>query len=102
MNVAGVLYLKCVPGLCGTGCARKAFGVILSAADEVSSWCPADIVSRSRMRIDFRLADGSGGASSGKILRISSSRLRLPSAIAKPTETVVKLLLSETSQVMTV
>src|SRR5262245_3554742 len=67
MNVAGVLYLKCVPGLWGTGWARNDFAVILSAADDVSSWCPADIVIRSRILIDFRVADGSGGASSGKI-----------------------------------
>jgi hypothetical protein len=97
MNVAGVLYLKCVPGLCGTGCSRNAFTPILSGAVADSSWWPADMRSRSRTRIAFRLSTGSAGASSGKKSSTGSSRLSLPSAIARPTAVEVKLLLSEYS-----
>ena len=69
--------------------------MILSAAEEVSSWCPADIVSRSRTRIAFRFPGISAGASPGKNLRTSSSIDSFPSATASPTAVDVKLLLSE-------
>ncbi len=53
--------------------------------------------SRSLTRIDLRFLLGSGGASSGKNFRTSSSRLSFPSATARPTAVAVKLLLSEYS-----
>ena len=62
-----------------------------------SAWWPVDIASRSRTRIAFRFSLGSAGASSGKKESTVSSRLSLPSAIARPTPVDVKLLLSEKS-----
>src|SRR5262245_18222244 len=103
MYVAGELYMKCVPGLNGTGCARMFFVHVWLAVLEpglflhigASDWCPVDMHKRSRIRIARRLAEGSAGASSGKNFSTSSSTLSFPSAIASPTAVEVKLLLSE-------
>src|SRR4051812_45947038 len=88
--------MKWVPGLKATGWARK---VLVQGSVEVSNlgrgWCPADMISRSRTRMDLRLAEASAGTPSGKKLITWSSRLSLPSLIARPTAVEVKLLLRE-------
>src|SRR5262249_42656962 len=101
MYVAGELYMKCVPGLNGTGCARKFLAHAwppvlepgLSHHIGAPDWWPVDMHNRSRTRIARRLAEGSAGASSGKNFTTSSSTLSFPSAIASPTAVEVKLLL---------
>lgn len=70
---------------------------ILSAAVGGSSWWPVAMRSRSRTRMDLRLALGDPGASSGKNFSTGSSMLSRPSATAKPTAVEVKLLLNEYS-----
>src|SRR5207248_11473683 len=95
MYVAEVLYRKCVPGLNGTGCARKELLQGWSGVRRGSAWCPVDMRSRSLRRIALRLALGAAGASSGKNLSTGSSRLSFPSATASPTAVAVKLLLRE-------
>src|SRR5262245_22375231 len=87
MYVAEVLYRKWVPGLKGTGWARKARVQGVSGGRGGSAWCPVDIRRRSLTRMDLRLLLGSAGT--------SSSRLSFPSAMARPTAVEVKLLLSE-------
>src|SRR5262245_4805194 len=98
MYVAEVLYRKCVPGLNGTGWAKNALTHDGSAGRGGSVCWPVFMRSRSRTRIALRLALGSAGASSGKNFSTSSSRLSLPSAMARPTAVEVKLLLSEYSE----
>jgi len=97
--VAGVLYQKCVPGLCATGSDRNTRVSLSSPSKwnaETSSACwPVFIRSRSRSRIALRLSLTVAGASSGKAATTLSSSVSLPSAIASPTAVEVKLLLSE-------
>src|SRR5262245_29247771 len=95
MKVAAVLYLKCVPGRCGTAWAMNDLAQTVSAAADGSSWCPVDIVSRSRTRIALRFALGAAGTSSGKRSTTTSLIDNLPSATANPTAVDVKLLLNE-------
>src|SRR5688572_23244673 len=99
INVAGVLYQKCVPGLWATGIERNSFTSGSLESNEnfaMSSACwPVFIRSKSRTRIALRLSPGFAGVSSGKNFNTGSSRLSLPSAMAKPTAVDVKLLLSE-------
>src|SRR4051812_4396 len=95
MYVAEVLYRKWVPGLNGTGCARKALVQGRSGGRGGSVCCPVDIRSRSLTRIALRFAPGSAGASSGRNFSTGSSTLSFPSATASPTAVDVKLLLSE-------
>src|SRR5580698_4888585 len=99
MNVAGVLYQKCVPGLCATGIERNNFTSGSLESNEkfvMSSACwPVDIRSRSRTRICLRFSLGFAGASSGKNFSTGSRRLNLPSEMASPTAVEVKLLLNE-------
>ena len=95
MCVPGVLYWKWVPGLNGTGWARKlrTHGVLV--LNLTSTSCPEVMVSRSRTRMAFNLSDGWAGASSGKKERTGSSMLSFPSWTASPTAVEVKLLLKE-------
>src|SRR5262245_29449366 len=95
MYVADVLYRKWVPGLNGTGWARKVLAHGSVGRRGGSVWCPVDMRSRSLRRIAFRLLLGSAGASSGKNFSTGSSTLNFPSAAARPTAVEVKLLLSE-------
>src|ERR1039457_4949727 len=99
MNVAGVLYQKCVPGLCATGSDRNNFTSGSVDWNEnfatSSACCPLDMVSRSCTRIALRFSPGPAGASSGKNFSTSSSTLNFPSATASPTAVEVKLLLNE-------
>src|ERR1041384_2327796 len=107
MYVPGELYRNREPGLNGTDSARKVrvhgTGCTLESGTSdqghraASRACPVFMRNRSRMRIAWRLAEGLGGASSGKNFRTWSSRLSFPAAIAKPTAVEVKLLLSEYS-----
>ena len=89
------------PACARPGSARNSLGRLSSESNgkrSIASACwPVDIVSRSRTRIAFRLSLGSAGASSGNAASTVSSRLSLPSAIARPTAVDVKLLLSEKS-----
>ena len=87
-----------MPGLNGTGCARKVLVQGSLGVRGGSVCCPVDMRSRSLTRIALRLLLGSAGASSGKNLSTSSSRLSFPSAMASPTAVEVKLLLSEYSE----
>jgi hypothetical protein len=97
------LYRKCVPGLNGTGCARKRCTQLGAPAADSSAasqkpgsvWWPVFIRSRSRTRICRRFADGCAGASLEKNFSTSSSRPSFPSPTAMPTAVDVKLLLSE-------
>src|SRR5262245_24838219 len=98
MYVADVLYKKCVPGLNGTGWARNVLTHGSSDLRGGSVCCPVDILNRSLMRIALRLLDAVTGASSGKNLRMGSSRLSFPSAMASPTAVDVKLLLRENNE----
>src|SRR6185503_15560942 len=104
MYVAGELYRKCVPGLKGTGWAKKrrtheACRRVESAPVNIdgSLSCPVFMRSKSRTRMRRRFSDGDAGASSGKKLSTRSSRLSFPSAAANPTAVDVKLLLREYS-----
>src|ERR1017187_6004151 len=99
MNVAGVLYQKCVPGLCATGSDKNNFTSGFVESNEnfaTSSACwPVFIVSKSRTRICLRFSLGTLGAASGKNFKTSSSKLNFPSLITSPTAVEVKLLLNE-------
>src|SRR5262249_22990797 len=98
MYVAEVLYRKWVPGLNGTGWARKVLAHGSVGLRDGSAWCPVDMRSRSLRRMALKVALGSAGAASGKNLRTGSSTLSFPSATASPTAVEVKLLLREKSE----
>ena len=91
----GVLYRKNVPGLWATGWERNARTQWSSPRKRGSSWWPVDMLRRSRTRIALSESLGFAGASSGNSESTESSRLSLPSAIARPTAVEVKLLVSE-------
>ena len=84
-----------MPGLNGTGCARKALTQSGSGAERRLGLVPGghaqEVADAHRLQVVARL----GGRVVGEELSTSSSTLSFPSATARPTAVEVKLLLSE-------